>query len=229
MTNTDSSTSANWYWSQRGTSMGPVDFAELRRLVAAGSITATTWIHHPLQGAWVQASTIAELMDAAPRAATSAPPDAPPPSVVFCRFCGASSAPTASHCSTCGRSMVPPANLGLDAKTATIICRASVLSSTVMPFLSILGPIIVWAVAPRDNEIVREAKACLNCHITMLIVAFAAVVIAFIGAIVIIGPFIGSLIGAALWIYALVVGILGLVAASDNRPFAYPGVLPLFR
>ena len=33
---------ANWYWSQRGATLGPVDFAELQRLAQAGSIGAET-------------------------------------------------------------------------------------------------------------------------------------------------------------------------------------------
>lgn len=228
MSITDSTNSPNWYWSQRGTSMGPVDFDEIRRLFVAGSITPMSWIYHPQQGAWVQASTIPELMDAAPRPATGVPPDAPLPEIVYCRFCGASAAPTAVHCSACSRPMATAGGAGLDLRTAIVLCRASVLANVAIPFLSILGPAIVWAVAPNDARIVREAKACLNCHLTLLIAGFAAGFIGIVGLLCLVGPLIAAAIGVGLWIYALVVGIRGLIAAGNDAPYEYPLALRIF-
>ena len=154
-----SSTSRNWYWSQRGITMGPVDFAELRRLVSEGSVTATSWIYNPVQSAWVQASTVPELMDAAPQPSVAPPPDAPLPSTVYCRFCGAAAPANASHCTACGRPMGNAQGFVIDGKTAAIICRASVLATVALPVVAIFAPIILWGIHPNDQAIVREARA----------------------------------------------------------------------
>lgn len=207
--------------------MGPIEFAELRRLVSAGSVTATTWVHHPVMGTWVQASAIPELMDAVARPTVAAPPDAPTPAVVYCRFCGAPASPVATHCSTCSRSM--SASSGLDASTATILCRASVLASAVIPIIPVIAPVITWATSPNDPAVVRESKAAINCHLTMLIATVCAFVIAVVGLLVIIGPIVAALLGFAVWIYAIVVGIRGLIAASEGKPFVYPATLNLVK
>lgn len=225
----DSAPSRKWYWSQRGVTMGPVDFAELRRLVSEGSITATTWIYHPLQGAWVQASTVADLMDAVPQPAVAPPPDAPSPSTVYCRFCGATASASASHCSACGRPTSTTPAFVLDERTAAVLCRASVLAVVALPFVSILAPIILWGINPNDQAIVREARAAINCHITMILASAVAFLIGIVGIVVIIGPIIAALLVLAVYIYAVIVGIRGLLALSRNEPFDYPFVLKFIR
>jgi len=217
-----SSTSRNWYWSQRGITMGPVDFAELRRLVSEGSVTATSWIYNPVQSAWVQASTVPELMDAAPQPSVAPPPDAPSPSTVYCRFCGAAAAANASNCTACGRPMGNAQGFVIDGKTAAIICRASVLATVALPVVAIFAPIILWGIHSNDQAIVREARAAINCHITMLVVSLVAFLIGVVGLVVFIGPIITALIFLGLYVYAIVVGIRGLIAVSKNQPFEYP-------
>lgn len=202
--------------------MGPVDFAELRRLVGEGSVIPATWIYHPLQSAWVQVSTVPELMAAVPQPDIAPPPDAPSPSTVYCRFCGASASATASHCTACGRPMGNAANFAVDAKMAAIICRASVLATVALPVVAVLAPVILWGIHPNDQAIVREARAAINCHITMLVVSLVAMLIGIVGLVVIIGPIITALIFLALYVYAIVVGVRGLLATSKNEPFEYP-------
>ena len=221
------STSPDWYWSQRGVTMGPVTFEELRRLLGDGSIAADTWIYHPLQSAWVQVSAVPELMDAVPRPAIAPPPDAAAAGVLYCRFCGAPSAPTALHCAACGRPHGTNPNFALDAKTVAIICRASIAATAVLPVVAAAIPAVLWAVNPSDQHTVREAKASLNCHITIVVAWAAAILISLLGLLLIIGPVIGALIIAATYIYGLVVGILGVIAAAQDKPFAYPATLRL--
>lgn len=229
MSASDSSTSRTWYWSKRGITMGPVDFAELRRLVGEGSVTASTWIYHPLQSAWVQVSAVPELMDAVPQPAVAPPPDAASPSTVYCRFCGASCTAGASHCTACGRPMGNATSFTVDAKTAAIICRASVLATVAVPIVAVVAPIVLWGIHPNDQAIVREARAAINCHITMLLASIVAVMVGIVGLVVLIGPIITALIFVALYIYAIVVGIRGLLAVSKNEPFEYPFSIPFIR
>ena len=218
---------SNWYWSQRGNTMGPIDFTELRRLAAAGSVAPTTWVHHPSSVSWVQASTIAGLFE--PNAGVaSAPPDAPPQGE-FCRCCGAHNLVGFTQCAACGhQSSVRPLG-GLDPKLAAIICRASILATLVAPILSIGAPIAVWAAAGGNPALLREAKAALNCHITILIVGFAAVAIAVVGLLIVIGPIIGAILAIALVVYTVAVGIMGLIAAGNDQPFEYPLTIKLIK
>lgn len=74
-----SSHEPNWYWSQRGSTMGPIDLKEIRRLAAAGSIEYSTWIFDPRAQAWLVAGSIdGVFMKPVPPAPTgpAAPPDA---------------------------------------------------------------------------------------------------------------------------------------------------------
>jgi uncharacterized Tic20 family protein len=43
-----------------------------------------------------------------------------------------------------------------------------------------------------------------------------------VGLVVFIGPIITALIFLGLYVYAIVVGIRGLIAVSKNQPFEYP-------
>ena len=56
----------------------------------------------------------------------------------------------------------------------------------------------------------------------MLVVSLVAFLIGVVGLVVFIGPIIAGLIFIALYVYAIVVGIRGLIAASKNEPFEYP-------
>ena len=74
-----SSHEPNWYWSQRGSTMGPIDLKEIRRLAATGSIEYSTWIFDPRAQAWLVAGSIdGVFMKPVPPAPTgpTAPPDA---------------------------------------------------------------------------------------------------------------------------------------------------------
>ena len=74
-----SSHEPNWYWSQRGSTMGPIDLKEIRRLAATGSIEYSTWIFDPRAQAWLVAGSIdGVFMKPVPPVPTgpAAPPDA---------------------------------------------------------------------------------------------------------------------------------------------------------
>lgn len=235
-----SATSGEWYWSQRGATLGPVAFDEIRRLAASGSIRPDTWLFDPAQRAWVIASSIAGLFALAATASSapssapqSAPPEPPPASVVYCRFCGATNSPFAVHCSACGRAASGPhASPSIDPKLAAVFCRVSVLAAPVLSTIIIgpaIAPGIVWALGSRDPRVVAEAKETFNCLITVLIAFVAFSAFGLIGAILIVPAILAGIALAALAIYCIVVGIMGLVALSNDRPFRYPWILRLIK
>ncbi|MBI1304973.1 MAG: DUF4870 domain-containing protein [Phycisphaera sp.] len=219
-----------WFWSQRGATMGPVDLDELRRLASSGSLGPSTWVHDPRSASWKQASTVPEIMEVFPAAASGPPPDAVD-GVVYCQRCGAKHPAGAAHCSVCSRpfASAPTSAVPISPRVATAVCRASVLANSFVPFLSIVAPAIVWVIGAQSAEIVREAKGSINCHLTMLLATIAAIVVGMVCLIILIGPVLAVLIGFAVWLYGIVVGILGLVALAQEKPFEYPGAIPFFK
>jgi len=239
-----SATSGEWYWSQRGATLGPVAFDEIRRLAANGSIEPETWIFDPAQRAWVVASSIVGLFPSAATASTtvpstpstapqSAPPEPPPATVVYCRFCGARNGPFAVQCGACGRAAGHPhAPRSIDPKLAAVFCRGSVLAAPVLATIIIgpaIAPGIVWALGSNDPLVVAEAKETINCLITVLIASAAFSAFGLAGALLIVPAILAGIALAALAIYCIVVGIMGLVALSNDRPFRYPWILRLIK
>ena len=229
---------ANWYWSQRGATLGPVDFAELQRLALAGSITRDTFVFDPARSEWVAAGSVEGLLPAgfAGADAGSMPPPPPPPpptaaAPVFCRACGARNEAIAVRCTACGQELSPRTN-GLDPKIAEVVCRASILATPLLAATIIgpaIGPAIVWALGSENPRVVAEAKQAFNCLLTLLIAGAVLGAVGLIGICCIAGPILAAVGYAVLAIYCIVAGIMGLVASSDGKPFSYPFVISLLR
>jgi len=245
MTNTAGSSSHEWFWSQAGATLGPVDLAEIQRLVANGSIKRDTWVFDPAQRAWVAAEKIAGLFDA-PGAASAVPPPGQPTtppttpsstsradaSVVYCRVCGATNSPFATRCASCGHAAAPLTAGGIDPKLAAVFCRVSVLATPLLTGIIIgpaIAPAIVWVLGSRAPAIVAEAKETFNCLITLAIIGACATVFGLVGAIIIVPAILAAIVLGALAVYCVVVGIMGLVALSNDRPFRYPWILRLIK
>jgi len=229
-----SGVSDEWYWSQRGATLGPVAFDEIRRLVTAGSIVPDTWLFDPAQRAWVAASTISGLFPAGESTrASAAPPPPQPQSIVYCRFCGATNSPFAARCTSCGRDAGgPSAGSSIDPKLAAVFCRVSVLAAPALSTTIVgpaIAPAIVWALGARDPAVVAEAKETFNCLLTLLIAFAAFSVFGLIGVLLIVPAILAGIALAALAVYCIVVGILGLIALSNNKPFRYPWILRLIK
>lgn len=219
---------ANWYWSQRGATLGPVDFAELQRLAGAGSILPDTFVFDPARREWVAASSVDGLL---PAPVGEVPPPPAPGAPVFCRACGARNESTALRCSACGQDMEPKSR-GVDPKVAEIVCRASILATPLLLPTIIgpaVGPAIVWGLGSENPRVVAEAKQTFNCLLSLLIAAAVLGAVAIVGACCLAGPIVAAIGYAALSIYCIVVGIMGLVASSDGKPYRYPFVLSLLR
>ncbi len=228
-----STDSAEWYWSQKGATMGPVPLEELRRLHAAGSIDHATWVYDPGRGAWLVAGSVPEIVAAtggpSSPSTVAPPPDAPVPEA-FCRFCGSRNDATAARCGSCGRDTgIAVPSTSIDPKVAAVVCRACLLAMPALNVFAFIGPAIAWSLGAGDPRVVAESKAAINAMITVSIVLVASVVVGIVGAIVVVGPFVTALVGAALFAYCLIVGIQGLIAAGKGERFRYPFTLALVK
>jgi uncharacterized Tic20 family protein len=63
----------------------------------------------------------------------------------------------------------------------------------------------------------------------MLVAWVLSIIVGIVGLLTLIGPFIAAGIAAAVFVYAIVVGILGLIASVQDRPFSYPLAIPFMK
>jgi uncharacterized Tic20 family protein len=109
------------------------------------------------------------------------------------------------------------AELTSEEKTWAMLCHLSGFAGYfgIIPFASIIGPLVVWLLKKDASEFVDEhGKEALNFQITMSI-AYAITLMMFL---IIIGVFLLPLLG--LWIIVLV--IVAAIKASNGERFRYP-------
>lgn len=98
---------------------------------------------------------------------------------------------------------------GLDDRIACILAHGLGIVA------SFVGPLVIWLIKKDESKRVdAEAKEAINFQLTLLIGYVIGMVTA--------GICIGMLILPAVWICAVIFGIMGAVAAADNKPYRYP-------
>lgn len=112
----------------------------------------------------------------------------------------------------------PSSNVGVDANSgiAAIVHIGGV-------FFSWLVPLVIFLVYPPDKSrfVNEHAKEALNFQITL----FIGYVISGILAIIL----VGLVLAAALWLFAIIVGIQATLAASRGESYRYPMTLRLIK
>jgi uncharacterized Tic20 family protein len=103
-----------------------------------------------------------------------------------------------------------------------MFAHLSALAGLVIPFGSVLGPLLIWLTKGKESAYVGEqAREALNFQITMVIVAAVCFVLAFI--------LIGFLLLWLAVIADLVFVILAAVTASKGQLYRYPYTLRLVK
>lgn len=102
-----------------------------------------------------------------------------------------------------------------DERTWGMLCHLIAFSGVVIPFGSIIGPLVIWLIKKDEMPFVDDqGKESLNFQITMLI----AIIISAILTVVV----IGFLLLAVLGIFWLVIVIMAAVKANDGVAYRYP-------
>lgn len=103
-----------------------------------------------------------------------------------------------------------------------MFAHLSALIGFVIPFGSIIGPLVIWLTKGKEMEFVgTEAKEALNFQITMLIAFLISWVLVFV--------LIGFLLMALLAIADLILVIMAAISASKGQPYRYPFALRLIK
>ena len=119
----------------------------------------------------------------------------------------------------------PPAPAGEpsnEAKQWAFFAHLSALVGFVVPFGSLIGPLIIWQMKKNEMPFVDDqGKEALNFQITM--------VIAFVASCILMLVLIGFLLAAIVGIMDLVYTIIAAIAANNGQVYRYPFNLRLIK
>ncbi|HLX96876.1 MAG TPA: DUF4870 domain-containing protein [Verrucomicrobiae bacterium] len=110
-----------------------------------------------------------------------------------------------------------------------MLCHLSALAGFVVPFGTILGPLLVWQIKKNEIPSVNiHGKAALNFQITVLIAVLASIACGIVLSVICIGVlffFLAAAIGLASLILAIIAGI----KANNGEDYKYPFSLELVK
>ncbi|QYJ79073.1 DUF4870 domain-containing protein [Shewanella acanthi] len=96
-----------------------------------------------------------------------------------------------------------------------LLVYASSFIGYLVPFGSILGPLILWLMKRDESAFVdRCGRSCLNFKLSMLVYVLIGAVLAIIG--------IGVILLLALAALDLICTVIGMIKASEGQVYRYP-------
>ena len=118
--------------------------------------------------------------------------------------------------------MPPIAAPSAEEKQWAMFAHLSALIGFLIPFGSILGPLIIWQIKKAEMPYVDEhGKEALNFQITVLIAVLACLVL----SVILIGFLLLPVVGIA----ALVLTIMAGIKANNGESYRYPFTLRLVK
>lgn len=112
--------------------------------------------------------------------------------------------------------------LSAEAKQWAMFAHLSALIGLVLPFCSLLGPLIVWQMKKAEFPFVDDqGKEALNFQITVAIAMLVSVLL----MLVVIGILLAFVVG----IGAIVFTVIGGIKANNGETYRYPMTLRLIK
>ncbi len=100
-------------------------------------------------------------------------------------------------------------------KTLGLVCVLLQFLGVVVPFGSLIGPLVLWLVKKDSSHFLDEiGKETVNFQIALIIAGFICFILCFI--------FIGFLLLPIVGIYALVTIIIAAIKANEGIVYRYP-------
>ena len=107
-------------------------------------------------------------------------------------------------------------------KTMAMLCHLTAFSGFIIPFGSIIAPLVIWLTQKEKYPLVDDqGKESLNFQITTLIASIACIPLCFV--------LIGFLLIFVVAIYAIVYIIIATLKANEGVKFRYPICLRLVK
>jgi uncharacterized protein len=102
-----------------------------------------------------------------------------------------------------------------DARLWGMLCHLLSFSGYLIPFGSVLGPLIIWLIKKDEIPFVNDqGKESLNFQLTMLIAVIVSAILMFV--------VIGFLLFGVLIIYQIIVVIMASIKANEGVRYRYP-------
>ena len=112
--------------------------------------------------------------------------------------------------------------LSKDSLNMGMLCHLLAFSGIIVPFGTILGPLVMWLVKKdADPYVDQQGKESVNFQISMMIYTIASIILIFV--------FIGAILLPLLIIANIVLTIIGTVKASKGEPWKYPLTIRLIK
>lgn len=100
-------------------------------------------------------------------------------------------------------------------RTWSMLAHLSALAGFVIPFGSIIGPLLVWQIKKHEMPaVVEHAKEVLNFQISCIIYLIVCIPLMFV--------IIGLPLMVAIGLFSLVCIIIASLKANDGKPWKYP-------
>lgn len=110
---------------------------------------------------------------------------------------------------------MPSGSTSQQANMWAMLCHVSALAGFLIPFGSIVGPLVVWQLKKKEFPMVDDqGKEAVNFQLTVFLALLVSMVLMFVG--------IGFLLIAAVIIAALVLTIIAAVKANQGVLYRYP-------
>ena len=102
-----------------------------------------------------------------------------------------------------------------DERTWGMLCHLSVLAGFIIPFATIIAPLVIWLIKKDEMPFVDDqGKESLNFQITMLIGFIISLILMFV--------FIGFFLMVALALFDLIMVIVAAMKANEGVRYRYP-------
>ena len=100
-------------------------------------------------------------------------------------------------------------------RTWGMFCHLIVFSGFIIPFASIIGPLVIWIIKKDDMPFVEDqGKESLNFQITMMLATIVSVLLMFV--------LIGFVLIFVVLIFQFIVVIIASIKANEGVYYRYP-------
>ena len=115
-------------------------------------------------------------------------------------------------------------------RTLAMLCHIGGLVGTFAPPANLIVPLVIWLVKKDQSAFINEhGKEAINFQINLSVWAVICFVVSFILLFVIVGALLMPLTLGALWVAALVLGIVASVKAYEGNHYRYPFIIRLVK
>ena len=102
-----------------------------------------------------------------------------------------------------------------------MVCHLAAFAGFIIPFGSLLGPLIVWAIKKDEDPFINDqGKEAINFQLTLLIGFVVSIILMFV--------FIGFLMIAVLVVYCIIMVIIAAMKANEGEQYRYPYTIRFF-